>query len=69
MDDWGEEGYCKILFRFKPPTPWDDRAAQFERHWVRVIKTAGWQVKVGTPPKTNKERKLAAELQKHRFKR
>ena len=62
--DFGEEGYCKLIFRFKPATKFDEIAACFQHHLIRMIKKLNYDIRVGTPPKTAAERKVEAEVKR-----
>ena len=55
--DMGE--YCKLIMRLKPLTPSQSEAATLQEVIVKKARAAGWQVKLGTPPKSQKERKVA----------
>ena len=61
--NYGEEGYGRLVFRFKPATPLDSVAALFEAEFVRVLRDQGWEVLFGTPPRSKKERDLSDALQ------
>lgn len=60
--DYGEGGYCRAVFRFKPAVLEDNLAETLQVRIIQVCKENGWEVLFGTAPKSQKERKLIDAL-------
>ena len=59
----GGKPYVKLIMKFRPSSPSQDLAARLQESIIEVAKANSWEVKVGTPPKSQKERKVMEIVQ------
>jgi hypothetical protein len=54
----GGKPYVKLILKLRPASPSQDLAAKLQEAILQVARDSKWEVKVGAPPRSQKERKV-----------